>query len=91
MSANQITYKLLRRKPPKWHVTDGERTAYVIKNPDNQGRAKRWLVVPDNYEGKQKFCPSRRAAFHFFRTGEKFTTTPVYAVVGGRRSQKRVR
>jgi hypothetical protein len=90
MSA-KFTYKMLRRKPPKWHVTEGERTAYVIKNPDDQGRAKRWLLVPDNYDAPQKFFKSRRAAFHFFRTGEKFITKPVYAVIGGRRSQKRVR
>lgn len=87
----RFTYELLRRKPSKWKVYFETRTAYVIKNPDNEGRAKRWLLVPDNYEGAQGFFPSRRAAFHFFKTGKRFTTKPVFAVMGGRRGTKRIR
>lgn len=88
MSANQITYKLLRRKPSVWAVEHDGRTGTVAKGPHDAAPSKRWKLDGD---AGAHFFKSRRAAFHFFRTGEKFTVKPVYAVIGGRRSQKRVR
>jgi hypothetical protein len=53
-------------------------------------RACRWCLVND--EGKrQGFFPSKRAAECWARTGKTFKTKPVYAVVKGRKTQKRIR
>ena len=79
-------YKLLRRKPSKWAVSDGTRTGTVEKTGSTE-RRKRWRLHAE----KGGFFPSRRAAMHFFTTGERFKTRPRFAVVNGRRSTKRSR
>lgn len=48
-------------------------------------RACRWLL-----EGVG-FFPSKRAAIYYEKYGKTFKTKPVYEVINGRRSQKRVR
>lgn len=87
MCRNQITYTLLRRKPAKWAVEFDGREGTVEKT-GIADRGVRWKLTTESGGG---FFKSRRAAFHFFKTGERFETNPVYAVVGGRRSQKRVK
>jgi len=77
-------YKMLRRKPSKWAVGHDGREGTVEKTGDT-ARGRRWRD-----DGGRLF-PSRRAAFYFFETGHRFTTTPVYAVINGRRGTKRSR
>lgn len=86
-SSNQISYTLLRRKPSKWEVEFEGRTA-TVERTGIADRGTRWKLTDGQRGG---FFKSRRAAFHFFKTGERFVTKPIYSVVGGKRSQRRVR
>lgn len=88
----QIKYTLLRRKPSKWAVEFEGRTGTVEKTGDT-GRSGRWKLTEDTSEDSRsiRHFRSRREAFHFFRTGERFETNPVFAVLGGRRGTKRIR
>lgn len=82
-----FTYTLENKKPTVWRVEFDGRTGHVLKSEDDGVRSKRWQLK----EGEEtKFFKSRRAAFYFFRTGEKFETKPVFAR-GAKGSQKRIR
>jgi hypothetical protein len=75
---------MIERKPfPIYKVEHEDRFA-TVKKVDN----KRWELFLAN---ESLFFRSRRAAFHFFETGEKFKTNPVFAVMGGRKGTKRIR
>jgi hypothetical protein len=75
---------MIERKPfPIYKVEHEDRFA-TVKKVDN----KRWELFLAN---ESLFFKSRRAAFHFFETGEKFKTNPVFAVMGGRKGTKRIR
>lgn len=70
-----IKYEMVTRKPlPIYKVEHNGNFATVKKTEDN-----RWELFLAN---ESKFFKSRRAAFHFFETGEKFKTNPVYASRG---------
>lgn len=83
-----FSYTLESSKPTTWRVECGGSFGFVMKNEDTS-RSKRWILITDPeqndggvLEGEKKFFKSRRAAFHFFKTGEKFETKPVYDVRG---------
>ena len=86
-TSNNPTIKMLRRKPSKWAVEFGEKSG-TVERTGIADRGTRWKLV-SNFGGG--FFPSRRAAFHFFVTGERFKTNPVFEVINGRRSTKRSR
>lgn len=93
MSTNtQIKYSLMRRKPSKWAIEFEGRTGFVEKTGDT-GRSGRWKLIECTSEDSRsiRYFKSRRAAFHFFRTGERHETKPVYAVLGGRKGTRRIR
>ena len=77
----------LRRPFPVYELTHEDRKAFLIKSEDTGVRCKRWSLKYE--DGNQDFFKSKRAAVHFFRTGEKFKTKPVYANRG--KAQKRIR
>ena len=90
-------YKMVQRTPLLiYNIKDGYRKAFVEKLP-NSGRKKWRLTVPmDNLPVSEGGEPdsvysfsSRRAAFHFFKTGEKFEVTPVYTTRD--KNRKRIR
>ena len=83
-----IKYTMETRRPnPAYAVDDGTKMGVVAKTGDNT-RSKRWVLQMEGEE--DKFFKSRRAAFFFFETGEKFVTKPIYAS-GARGSQRRIR
>ena len=82
-----VNYSLLRRNPTKWAVEFEGREAVVQKTGLTK-RGQRWRLLDG---GNSLFFRSRREAFYFFRTGKKFVTTPVFAVLNGKRSLRRVR
>ena len=92
---NKFTMKMLRRKPSKWGLFDGHLAHAYVEKTGETARSRRWRLQPLDvtleHSGGPRYFRSRRAAVHYFVTGEKFETSPVFAVVGGRRSQKRVR
>lgn len=80
--------KMINRKPfPVYSLVEDTRKAFLVKSEDEGVRCKRWkmIVNPD----KDLFFSSKRAAIHFFQTGEKYKTKPVYSVRN--KSQKRIR
>jgi len=82
-----IKYEMVSRKPlPVYKVEHEDRFAVVRKTEDN-----RWELRGYGTDCESLFFKSRRAAFHFFETGEKFKTNPVFAVMGGRKGTKRIR
>lgn len=94
-------YKLAGRDPViTWNVFLGDKIGQVFKNIDKPTPvSKRWCLVdltefrgqnlPNPQEVPILYFKSRRAAFSFFETGEKFELTPVYATRG--KAQKRIR
>jgi hypothetical protein len=98
-----IKYEMVSRKPrPVYNVAFADKIGQVFKNLDKPvSIAKRWCLVdltefrgqndPEGVEVPILYFKSRRAAFHFFETGEKFKTNPVFAVMGGRKGTKRIR
>ena len=85
---SKFTMKIVRRKPSKWAVEFDGRTGFVEKTGRTE-RIRRWkLTLPDGPGG---YFASRRGAIHYFVTGEKFETNPVFAVLGGRRGTRRIR
>jgi len=96
-----FSYKMEQRNPIVWNVTFGDKIGQVFRNIDKPTpRSKRWCLVDlTEFQGQDVENPvevpilyfkSRRAAFHFFKTGEKFKTKPVYAGMRGGGS-KRIR
>ena len=84
-----IKYTMQERRPnPVYVVDDGTKMGMVEKTGDTT-RCKRWKLLLEGEE--DKFFKSRREAFHFFETGEKYQTNPVFAVLGGRKGTKRIR
>jgi hypothetical protein len=82
-----IKYEMTERKPlPTYKVEHDDRFAEVKKTEDN-----RWELRGLGTDCESLFFKSRRAAFYFFETGEKFKTNPVFAVLGGRKGQRRIR
>ncbi len=81
--------KIVGRKPIAYRVEFDGRVGEVFRTGDTT-RSKRWHLDGVSYN-ESKDCTSRRAAFHFFKTGEKFVTKPVYQVLGGRKGNKRIR
>lgn len=75
-------------KPIAWRVEFDGRTGKVSKTGDAT-RSKRWHLEGTSYNEDAHFR-SRREAFHYFKTGEKFKTKPVYAGMRGGGS-KRIR
>lgn len=61
----------------------------TVRRTGCTNRAMRW--ESETPEGVVKYHPSKRAATYWLKYGKTFKTNPVYAVVGGRRSQKRIR
>jgi hypothetical protein len=94
-----IKYKMIQRRPfPIYDVEFEGKRGTLMKNGrrsvDSSGPLNqrwRWSLVEDENLGEVKFFKSRRAAFCFFETGEKFKTNPVFAVMGGRKGTKRIR
>lgn len=82
-----INYEMVGRKPATYRVEHDGKFATVKKTGDTT-RCKRWELFLAN---ESLFFRSRREAFHFFETGEKFVTKPVYQVLGGRKGNKRIR
>lgn len=82
-------YEMVGRKPAKYNVEFEGRTGIVFQTGDPT-RSKRWHLDGVSYDESRDF-QSRRAAFHYFKTGEKHTTKPVFQVLGGRKGQKRIR
>jgi hypothetical protein len=82
-----MKYTLVERKPAVYDVEFDGRSGRVSKTGDNT-RSKRWHLIAD---GEDRYFRSRREAFHFFKTGEKFKTKPVYASLGGRGGTRRIR
>jgi len=82
-----FSYEMVGRKPAVYKVEKGGEFATVKKTGDTT-RSKRWELFLAN---ESLFFRSRREAFHFFKTGEKFVTKPVYQVLGGRKGNKRIR
>lgn len=80
-----FSYTLEKRKPAVWRVEADGRTGYVLKRDDEGDRAKRWQLTVGE---ETTYFKSRRSAFVFFRTGEKFSPKPVFA---DGRSGKRIR
>ena len=64
-------------------------TSTKITKTGRTERCRRWHLTIDGKPGG--WFPSKRAAKCFAETGKKFKTKPVFAVIGGRRSQKRIR
>lgn len=86
-----MKYTMTQRKPfPIYDVEFEGKKGTVMKSEDEGVRCKRWILAEEGDE-KMKFFKSRRAAFCFFTTGEKFKTNPIFAVLGGRRGTKRIR
>jgi len=77
----KFIYEMLRRKPSKWAVEFEGRTGTVEKM-DKLPRGKRWRLVTGDERNVLKYFRSRREAFHYFKTGERFTTNPVYQRTG---------
>ena len=90
-----IECKLISRKPFLCYsvVCDGRKVFLVKSEKGSTERAKRWKMITTascdiEHEG-DLFFPSKRAAIHFFKTGEKFKTKPVYRSRG--KTQQRIR
>jgi hypothetical protein len=81
--------KMDGEKPISYKVEFEGRKGVVFKT-GNTDRAKRWHLDGVSYNESQDFR-SRREAFHFFMTGEKFDTKPVFETLGGRKGSKRIR
>ena len=82
-----FSYTHESRNPTVWRVEFEGRVGHVLKSEDDGVRCKRWQLT----EGEDtKFFKSRRAAFYFFKTGEKFEPKPVYAI-RGKGGAKRIR
>ena len=90
LTFNRPSMKMLRRKPSKWEVEFEGRKA-VIEKTSSTDRGIRWRLTPDGGHIAGGFFKSRREALYYFTTGERFKTTPRFAVVVGRRGTKRVR
>lgn len=85
-----ITYTMKERRPfPVYDVEFEGRRGKVFKTGDTT-RSKRWHLDGVSYNESHDFR-SRREAFYFFETGEKFETNPEFAVLGGRKGTKRIR
>ena len=81
-----IKFEMVGRKPARYNVEFEGRTGSVFQTGEAT-RRMRWAM---EHEGQNpQFFPSRRAAFHFFETGEKFVTKAVFAARG--KSQRRIR
>jgi hypothetical protein len=80
--------KMISRKPfICYSVVLDSRKVFLVKSGFVE-RSKRWKMIVSPDEGL--FFPSKRSALHFFQTGEKFKTKPVYASGKGK-IQKRIR
>lgn len=78
--------KMISRKPSVYSLLDEVREC-TLKNRPYEPRSRRWEL-----EVNLQDCigfPSKRAAVHFFKTGEKYKTKPVYLSRG--KTQKRIR
>ncbi len=85
-----IECKMISRKPLLcYSVVMDSRKVFLVKNANGTERSMRWMLLVGI--GEDKFFPSKRAALHFFKTGEKFKTNPVYAARGGKNSKIRIR
>lgn len=75
-----IKIECIERKPTHWGVRCGNSVGIVGKSPRGVVRRHRWyLLLPG--EPTVRF-PSRRAAFHYFEHGTKFSPRPAYARTG---------
>lgn len=73
-----IKYEMVSRKPLPVYKVEHNGNFATVKKTDGP-RCKRWELF---LATESKFFKSRRAAFHFFETGEKYKTNPVYASRG---------
>lgn len=84
-----MKHTLVQRKPSVYDVEFEGRRGRVSKTGETT-RSKRWHLEGVSYNEERHFR-SRREAFYFFETGEKFKTKPVYATLGGRKGTQRIR
>ena len=80
------------------NVSYGDKIGQVFRNIDESvTKHTKWCladltgleITPESQDVEVQYFPSRRAAFHFFKTGEKFEIKPVYASRG--KLQRRIR
>ena len=81
------------RKPSVYHVLNSVNHGALLANDPKATRAGRWRMLTDWGDGmlSTRTFPSKRAALYFFEYGKTFKTKVIFSVIGGRKSQKRIR